>query len=249
MPTIKEILHKENTREVGWIVMFLEGKFWKAYEQSAYALAQHYNFKPTKRFVKLVGEEVISVGFPEEQLAKYLTGAIREQDGKRCRARMKHTFDEVAFLEWKSNTRVKEPKLKTPAKLEIPEEWLQKPQVMKEENLPVFKMVYDLLLRLFLETRKLHKDFRYTLGEDLKHHLMRVEVCIYHAHTEKEIQRKVTFITEAIDKMLEVKLTVRVLHDCKQISLKKYALLSEQMVTIEKNLKDWKMFHLNNLKQ
>ena len=24
MPTIKEILHEENTREVGWIVMFLE---------------------------------------------------------------------------------------------------------------------------------------------------------------------------------------------------------------------------------
>lgn len=237
MPTIKEILHEENTRETGWIVLFLEGKFWKAYELSAYSLVQHYNFKPTKRFVKLVSEDVISVGFPEEQLSKYIANAVIEQDGKRCRARMECTFDEAAYLEWKSTTRIKEPKLKAPAKLEIPEEWLHKPQMMREENLPVFKMVYDLLLRLFNETRKLHKDFRYTLGEDMKRHLMRVEVCIYHAHPEKELQRKITFITEALDKMLEVKLTVRILHDSKQISLKKYALLSEQIVTIEKKTK------------
>ena len=249
MPTIKEILHTEHTRESGWLVLFLEGKFWKAYEQSAYALTKLYNFKPSKRFIKLVGEEVISVGFPQEQLPKYITGAIIEQEGKRCRAPMECTITEEAFLEWKSGTRIKEPPPKSMPKLEIPEEWKQKPQVMKEENLPVFKMVYDLLLRLFHESRKLHKDFRYTLGEDMKKHLMRVEICIYHAHTEKDIGRKAHFIAEALDRMLEVRLTVRILHDSKQLSLKKFALLCEQMVTIEKNLKDWKQYYSLKINQ
>lgn len=246
MPTIKEILQEERNRESGWQVLFLEGKFWKAYEQSAYVLTKLYNFKPSKRFIKLVGEEVISVGFPQEQLSKYLPGAVVSPEGKTCRARVQIPHDEPAFREWKSSTRIKEPKQKPLGPIEIPEEWIQKPQVMKEENLPVFKMVYDLLLRLFHESRKLDKDFRYTLGEDLKRHLMRVEVCIFHAHEEKETTE---YIVEAIDKMLEVKLGVLILHDSKQLSLKKYALLCEQMVGIEKNLKDWKKHHLNNIKQ
>lgn len=249
MPTIKEILQEERGREAGWLVLFLEGKFWKAYEQSAYVLTKLYNFKPSKRFVKLAGEEVISVGFPHEQLLKYLSGAVVEANGKRCRARVQCPCDELAFLEWKSSVRIKEPKQKPVVPLEVPEGWIQKPQVMKEENLPVFKMVYDLLLRIFHESRNLDKDFRYTLGEDLKHHLMRVEICIYHAHGEKESSRKVDFIAEAQEKMLEVKLAVRILHDSKQLTTKKYALLCEQMVGIEKNLEDWKKYHLNNIKQ
>ena len=246
MPTIREILQEERNCDSGHLVLFLEGKFWKAYEHSAYTLTQLYNFKPSKRFVKLVGEEVISVGFPQEQLQKYLGNATIDADGKKCRASIKYEHNDFAFREWKSSTRVKEPKPKRENKLAIPEEWLHKPQIMAEESLPVFKMVYDLLLRLVQETSKFDKDYRYTLGEDLKHILMRAEVCIYHAHDEKENQRKIVYITEAIDKMLEIKLTVRILHDSKQLSLKKYALLSEQIVLIEKNLKDWKKYHIKN---
>lgn len=54
------------------------------------------------------------------------------------------------------------------------------------------------------------------------------------------------FIAEAQEKMLEVKLAVRILHDSKQLTTKKYALLCEQMVAIEKNLTDWKKYHLYN---
>lgn len=243
MPTIKDILQEERNKEHTGIVLFLEGKFWKAYERSAYLLAQTYNFKPTKRFVKLVGEDVISVGFPQEQLQKYVKDAAIEADGKKCRSEMLCSQDDKAFIEWKNSTRIKEPKPKEIGELYVPEEWKTKPQIMKEENLPVFKLVYDLMLRLFHEARKMDKDFRYTLGEDLKHHLMRIEVCIYHANEEKDASRKVDYIAEAIDKMLEVKLSVRILHDSKQLSLKKYALLCEQMVTVEKNLNDWKQYY------
>lgn len=243
MPTIKDILQEERNRENTELVLFLEGKFWKAYERSAYALMQMYNFKPTKRFIKLLGEEVISVGFPQEQLAKYLAGAVVDASGKMCRALVQTTQDEQAFAEWKAGTRIKEPKPKVPVGLYIPEEWKPKTQVMKEENLPVFKMVYDLLLRVVHERHKMGKDFRYTLGEDLKRLLVRVEVCVYHANEKKGADEKLAYISEALEKMLEVKLYVRILHDSKQLSLKKYVLLCEQMVEIEKNLSDWKHYY------
>lgn len=243
MPTIKDILLEERNRVGTELVLFLEGKFWKAYEKSAYTLVQKYNFKPTKRFIKLVGEEVISVGFPQEQLKKYLDNAVIDASGKMCRAMVLTGQDEQAFAQWKSGTRIKEPKSKTPVELYIPEEWKPKTQVMKEENLPVFKMVYDLLLRIVHESHKMGKDFRYTLGEDLKRLLVRVEVCVYHANEKKEANEKLACISEALEKMLEVKLYVRILHDSKQLSLKKYALLCEQMVAVEKQLIDWKKYY------
>ena len=241
MPTIKEILEEEQKREEGWVVLFLEGKFWRAYERSAYALVRQYNFKPSKRFVKLVEKEIICVGFPLEQLGKYLPNAVVEPMKKRCRA--KFPCPTEGFAEWKAGTRLKEPMPKKKMELYIPEEWKVKPQVMKEENLPVFKLVYDLLLRLVHEVGKMSKDFRYTLGEDVKRLLVRVEVCIYHANDKKGTSNKVECINEALEKMLEVKLYVRIMHDSKQLSLQKYALLCEQMVEVETQLKNWKQYH------
>ena len=57
----------------------------------------------------------------------------------------------------------------------------------------------------------------------------------------------VPYIGEALEIMLEVKLYVRILHDSKQLSLKKYALLCEQMVAVEKNLTDWKKYYMNKI--
>lgn len=184
-----------------------------------------YNFKPTKRFIKLVGEEVISVGFPQEQLKKYLSNVVIDASGKMCRALVQTGQDEKAFAEWEACTRIKEPRLKTHVELYVPEEWKPKTQVMREENLPVFKMVYDLLLRIVHESHKMGKDFRYTIGEDLKRLMVRMEVCIYHANEKKEANEKLAYIGEALEKMFEVKLYVRILRDSKQLPLKKYVLL------------------------
>ena len=248
MPTINEILQAERNRDTVRIVLFLEGKFWCAYERSAFALTQRFGFKPSKRYIKLVEEEIISVGFPKEQLFKYLRNAMVESDGKVCHAHVEIICDETAFLEWKASVRIKEPEPKVDtSKLYVPEEWRPKTQVFREENLPVFKMVYDLLLRLFHETQKMSKDYRYSLGEDLKRRLLRIEVCVYRANAETEALRKLLFIDEALDLMLEVKLTVRILHDSKELSLKKYALLCEQMVEVEKNLGNRRKYNKNML--
>ena len=70
MPKIEEILHHEADKHPNEVVLFLEGKFWKAYEKSAYVLTMLYGFKPTKRYVKLAKQEIISVGF-DQRLSLY----------------------------------------------------------------------------------------------------------------------------------------------------------------------------------
>ena len=83
------------------------------------------------------------------------------QEAERCvRLFLQCAQDENAVSKWKSSARIKEPKPKAHAELYIPDEWKPKSQVLKEENLPVFKLVYDLILRLVHEVRKMDKRFQ-----------------------------------------------------------------------------------------
>lgn len=257
MPKIEEILQQERERNINDLVLFLEGKFWKAYEQSAYVLTRLYGFKPTKRYIKLIGEEVISVGFPEESLQKYLSNARVDREKKILRAWVQCPQSDQSFIEWKNATKIKEKKEVTNPLYTDPsapqggtspnsEEELEKQSSrVKDIGLPVFRLAYDLLLRLFHDCQKMSKDYRYTLGEDIKKRLLRLEVCIYHANDQKEAEQKRRYITEALENLIEVKICVRILHDSKQLSLKQFAYLCEKMVEVEDHLKKWKAYYQN----
>ncbi len=254
MPKIEEILHHERERKVEDLVLFLEGKFWKAYEHSAFVLTRLYGFKPTKRYIKLIGEEVISVGFPEEALSKYLSNARVDREKKILRAWVQCPQSEQSFQEWKNATRVKEQKVlvgdrplrPTGTSPDSGEEFEKdKSSRVKDIGLPVFRLAYDLLLRLFHDCAKMSKDYRYTLGEDIKKRLLRLEVCIYHANDQKDTEKKIAYLTEALENLIEVKICVRILHDSKQLSLKQFAYLCEKMVEVEDQLKKWKTYYNN----
>ena len=59
--TINEKIQYENGE---WVHLWKEGVFWVAYEQSAYLVSQVKKLKPTRKYVKAAGMEVVSVGFP-----------------------------------------------------------------------------------------------------------------------------------------------------------------------------------------
>ena len=111
------------------------------------------------------------------------------------------------------------------------------------DNLPVFREVYDLLLRIIYQSRKMTRDFRYTIGEDLKKAMLRLEVLIYRANAAADKEMKIRHIDEALDKIIEVKILTRLLHDSKQMNLKTYAISSEALVNIEKHLENWKKYN------
>ncbi|WP_294593467.1 four helix bundle protein [uncultured Bacteroides sp.] len=103
-------------------------------------------------------------------------------------------------------------------------------------QLPVYKATYDLLLYLYQVGRDVQRDYRYTLGETLKKDLVAILVLIYRANTTRQ---KVETIAEAREKLVAVKLQMRLLHDLKQISLKAYADASLMAESISKQLVAW----------
>lgn len=72
MPSIIEIIGKE-TKNTDCIHLYKEGLFWKAYQQSAYRINHlpFVEYKVIKKYVKAVGQEVISIGFPSLNLSKH----------------------------------------------------------------------------------------------------------------------------------------------------------------------------------
>lgn len=103
-------------------------------------------------------------------------------------------------------------------------------------QLPVYKATYDLLLFFYGAGRNLQRDYRYTLGEITKKELMEILVLIYRASGAKQ---KGAIVAEAREKMVVVKLYLRLLHDLKQISLKVYADASMMADSVSKQLAAW----------
>ncbi|MCD8184877.1 MAG: four helix bundle protein [Bacteroides sp.] len=103
-------------------------------------------------------------------------------------------------------------------------------------QLPVYKATYDLLLFAYQAVKDVQRDYRYTLGETLKKDLITILTLIYRANTTRQ---KVETITEAREKLVAVKLQLRLLHDLKQLPLKAYANASLMTESISKQLASW----------
>ena len=56
---------------------------------------------------------------------------------------------------------------------------------MQYNQLPVFKASYDLLLEIFRSSRNMQREYRYTLGEELKKEMMQLLMCVYRANLSR----------------------------------------------------------------
>lgn len=108
------------------------------------------------------------------------------------------------------------------------------------DNLPVFKATYDLLLKLYGLSQHWSRDIKFTLGENLKKNIMDILDCIYRANTMRD---KMESINDARQKMVAVKLQIRILHDLKQMPIKQYAQLCEMTESISKQLASWAKYY------
>jgi S23 ribosomal protein. len=113
------------------------------------------------------------------------------------------------------------------------------------ENLPVFKASYDVLLSIYALSRNMQREYRYTIGEKLKTELMDMMVNIYKANS---ITDKSSVIQQARESLVVIKLHLRILRDLKQISVKSFALLSERIESLSKQLALWHKYSKNKEK-
>lgn len=110
-------------------------------------------------------------------------------------------------------------------------------------NLPVYEDSYQLLLCLVSFSRNMQRDFRYTLGEQVKNKVVEMMVLIFRANRSKD---KTEHITQAREKLAEVQIVIRLLNELRQISDKQFTALVEKTVSISKQLSSWEKYTLRN---
>ena len=97
------------------------------------------------------------------------------------------------------------------------------------DNLPVYKAAYDLL-------QSIYRDM---LVETLKNELTEILVLIYKANSTTE---KLPLIMDMRERLVGVKVRLRLLHDLRHISTKLYAHLVEQVEAVSKQLASWQKY-------
>lgn len=104
-------------------------------------------------------------------------------------------------------------------------------------DLPVFKDVYALILKIFEYTKDFPREYKYTLGQDLKRDGMNLVRSIYRANKAKE---KTPYLEAFLDDFELVKLELRLCHDMRIINIKRYSALCELMESIGKQITGWR---------
>ena len=104
-------------------------------------------------------------------------------------------------------------------------------------DLPVFKEVYELILKIFEYTKDFPKEYKYTLGQDMKRDGIQLVRSIYRANKSKN---KGEYLEQYLDDFEVLKLEIRLCVDMKILSIKKQAELSGMMESIGKQITGWR---------
>jgi hypothetical protein len=107
---------------------------------------------------------------------------------------------------------------------------------MKYDELPVFKASYDLILEVFKSSQSMKREYRYSLGEELKKEIIALMMCVYHANLTPE---KEPHLLKAREHIEVVRLQIRLLHDLRQMPVRNMARLNLNIDSISKQLVAW----------
>ena len=219
--TFREIISREE-QNIDSIWLYREGMFMKAYERSAFFVyTLIHEFKLSRRYIKTVNMDVISLGFPQQTLPKWLNGYVYEsvQDGLvRCKVR-KH-FDEVEFHNWKEAVSVNVGDRFTPYTAVI-------------EKTPIYKVTYDFLIQVYSFSQNISKNVVNPIGLRLKE--CSYLLC-YAVRTLYDVPDRNLHIDKSLALTSEIKFILQILKDFKEISVNTYALASERIVSVSKQL-------------
>lgn len=104
-------------------------------------------------------------------------------------------------------------------------------------TLPIYKVTYDLLTLVTELTRNMSRDFKGTLGNDLRKECVDLVLLIYRANCETN---KVPHLTALLERLLVVELTLRLSSDLHLISRGQYAKAIALTDQIGKQANGWR---------
>ena len=217
--TYKEILDREDAN-VSTVVLYREGMFLKAYEHSAYLCHRYIHpFKLSRRFVKTVNRYVVSLGFPEQSLKKWLYAyPVNEESDKVLVVPFDRSVDEVDYNHW----------LEIASVIANPGDRYTR-QTSLIENTPVYKTSYDLLMQGLDLARNTSKPLWDPYAMKLKHLTYQITWLVRTLYDIPDRSSQVDAIQAACR---ELSFVLQVLKDRREISLENYATASERTVSI-----------------
>lgn len=114
----------------------------------------------------------------------------------------------------------------------------------KEIELPVYKASYDLLINSYKLLENVKRDYKYTVGEELKKEIIFVNISIYRANKTKMIKDKVTYVTRALESIEVVRVLFRLLKDLYQITFDSHIKINVLIENVRRQLIAWEKFLL-----
>jgi hypothetical protein len=104
-------------------------------------------------------------------------------------------------------------------------------------ELPVYRDTYQLILKVFEITKEFRKEYKYTLGQDMKRDALQLMRSIYRAN---KYHNRVDHLEVFLDELELLKLEIRLCVDMKLLPIRKQALLSEILERIGKQVTGWR---------
>ncbi|OIP53320.1 hypothetical protein AUK10_02455 [Candidatus Gracilibacteria bacterium CG2_30_37_12] len=104
-------------------------------------------------------------------------------------------------------------------------------------ELAVYKETYDLLVSIFEFTRGMNREYKYTIGQEMKSETMAILREIYRANGSFEA--RLPHIRIAREHCETLRIFLRVTHDLHQIPLAPFVRLNQHIEMISRQLVGW----------
>jgi len=104
-------------------------------------------------------------------------------------------------------------------------------------DLKVFKDVYSLIIKIFEYTRDFPREYKFTLGQDMKRDAIILVRSIYRANKAKN---KTEYLEAFLDDFEVLKLETRLCVDMKILSIRKQAEIAPLLDGIGKQITGWR---------
>jgi len=102
--------------------------------------------------------------------------------------------------------------------------------------LPVYKASYDLVLEAFETVKNFNREYKYTLGENIKKEAIEMITDIYRANSSFS---KKPHLEKAREKIETIRIFFRLTRDLRQVGLKRFVDINEKIENVSKQLTAW----------
>jgi uncharacterized protein YpuA (DUF1002 family) len=103
-------------------------------------------------------------------------------------------------------------------------------------HLPVYKASYDLVLEMFKAIKDFNREYKYTLGENIKKEAVEMITNIYRANSSFS---KKSHLEKAREEIETIRIFFRLTKDLRQVGLERFVDINEKIENVSKQLAAW----------